>query len=37
MTEVIKILSTIDLINKYSWTISNADIDAAENLRLISI
>lgn len=35
--EVAKISSTIDLDNKYSQAINNADIDVAKNLRLIDI
>lgn len=37
MAEVAKVFSAIDLGNKYSWAINNADIDAAEDLGLTSI
>ncbi len=37
MAEVTKVSSTIDLRNKYSWIISNIDINVAKNLRRISI
>lgn len=37
IAEVAKVLSTIDLGNKYSEAISNTDIDAARNLGLINI
>ena len=37
MAEVAKVSSAIKLGSKHSWIISNADIDAAENLGLISI
>ena len=35
MADSLKILSAINLKNKYSWAISNVDIDAARDLRLI--
>lgn len=37
IVEDLKILSAIDLINKHSLVISNTDINAARNLKLISI
>ena len=37
IAEVAKILSAINLGNKYSWAISNADIDVTGNLGLTSI
>ena len=37
MAEVAKASSAINLGNKDSWTISNADMDAASDLRQISI
>ena len=37
MAKVAKISSIIDFGNKYSWVISNANIDAAGDLRLTSI
>lgn len=37
MAEVVKMLSNIDLSSKYSWVISNTDINVAENLGLIGI
>ena len=37
MTEIAKVLSTIDLDGKHSWAISNNNMDKAKNLRLISI
>ena len=35
--EITKILNAIDLGSKYSWAINNTNIDAARNLRLITI
>ncbi len=37
IAEVAKMSSAIDLGSKYSWAISNADIDTAEDLGLTSI
>ena len=37
MAEVAKVSSAIDLKNKYSWAINNADMDAARDLGLTSI
>lgn len=37
MAEITKVLSAINLGNKYSQAISNIDIDIAKNLRLINI
>ncbi len=37
IAEVIKVSSTIDLGSKHSWAMSNADMDAVRDLRLISI
>ena len=37
IAEVTKVSSAIDFKNKHSLAISNADIDAAKNLRLINI
>ena len=37
MAKVAKILGVIDLESKHSWAISNSDIDAVGNLRLIGI
>ncbi len=37
IVEVAKVSSTINLGSNYNWTISNADIDAAEDLRLTGI
>lgn len=37
ITKVIKISSIIDYANKYSWAISNANIDATRNLEPTSI
>ena len=37
MAEVTKVSNAIDLGNKNSWAISNADINAARELRLIDI
>ena len=36
MAEATKVLSTINRGNKYSWVISNADIDVAKDLGLTS-
>lgn len=35
--EIAKMLSVIDFDSKYSWAISNNDMNAAKNLRLIGI
>lgn len=32
-----KVLSTINLSNKYNWAINNTDINITRNLRLTSI
>ncbi len=37
IAEVAKVASTIDFRSKHGWAISNADIDAAEDLGLTSI
>ena len=37
MAEIAKVLNVIDLKTKYSWTISNTEIDVAENFGLINI
>lgn len=37
MAVVINVLSTIDLGNKYNWTINNANIDVVEDLGLTNI
>ena len=37
ITKIAKMLSTINFRSKHSWAISNTDMDAARNLRLISI
>lgn len=37
IAEVAKLSSTIDLESKHGWVISNTDIDAAGDLRLIDI
>lgn len=37
MAEVAKVLNIINLGNKYSWAISNADINATGDLRLTGI
>lgn len=37
MAEVAKVSSAIDYDGKYSWAISNGDMDTTENLRLTSI
>ena len=37
MAKVLKVSNAIDLGNKYSWAISNADIDATRDLRLTGI
>ncbi len=37
MPEVAKVLSIIDLGSKHSWTISDADRDAAGDLGIIGI
>ena len=37
MAEIMKISSVIEFGNKYSWTISNADIDAAGDSKLTDI
>ena len=37
ITDVAKVLSIINLGNKYSWAISNANIDAARDLKLTRI
>ena len=37
LAEISKVSNAIDLRSKYSWAINNADMDAAENLRLIDI
>ncbi len=37
IAEVAKVSSAIDLGSKHSWAISNADMDAAENLGLTGI
>ena len=37
MTDVAKVLNVIDLRNKYSWAISNVNMDAIRDLRLIGI
>ncbi len=37
IAEVAKVSSAINLGSKHSWAISNADIDAARDLRLTSI
>ena len=37
MAEVAKVSSAIDLGNKHSWAISNADMDATRDLGLIGI
>lgn len=35
--KVAKVPNIIDLASKYSWVISNANIDAAKNLKLTGI
>ena len=37
IAKVTKVLSTINLGNKYNWAISNANIDITGDLRLINI
>ena len=37
MVEVAKVSSAINLKSKYSWVISNADIEAIRDLELIDI
>ena len=37
IAKVTKVLSAIDLQSKHNWVISNTDIDAVKNLRLIGI
>ena len=37
MVEVAKVSSAINLESKYNWAISNADMDAAEDLKLVDI
>ena len=37
MAEVVKVSNAIDLGNKYSWIISNGDIDVAGDLKLTDI
>ncbi len=37
MVEVVKVLDAIDLRSKHNQAISNADIDATRDLRLIGI
>lgn len=37
MAEIVKILSVINLNGKYSWAISNGDVDTAKNLYLTNI
>ena len=37
MAEVVKVLSAIDLESKYSWVISNIDMDTTGDLGIISI
>ncbi len=37
IAEVAKVSSAIDLGNKHSWAISNADMDVARDLRLTGI
>ena len=37
MAEIAKVSSVINLGHKHSWAISNTDIDATRDLRLIGI